>query len=97
LDRAANHELSKMKEPDPRRISIVWHETAMMQIGKAGITDGLVKEAKRLLKSHKYIKVRALRSSRENASKEALFEELCRQAGATLVGVRGNTAVIYKL
>jgi len=97
LDWAVNRELNKMREPDPRRISIVWHEAAMMQIGKAGITEGLVKEAKRLLKSHKYIKVRALRSSRENTSKEALFEELCRQTGASLAGVRGNTAVIYKL
>jgi len=69
----------------------------MMQIGKAGITEGIVKEAKRLLKAHKYIKVRALRSSMGDQSREELFRELCARTGATLAGIRGNTAVIYKL
>ncbi len=86
-----------MKRPDPTRISIVWQESAMMQIGKAGLTDRVVGEAKRLLKTHKYIKVRALRSSVDEIPKEDLFRQLCDKTGATLAGIRGNTAVIYKL
>ncbi len=89
--------MTDKRKPDPDRIGSTWQESAMMQIGKSGLTDGIVKEAKRLLKKHKYIKVRALRTSMEEMSKHALFEELCQRTGSELAGVRGNTAVLYKL
>ncbi|MHA1771289.1 MAG: YhbY family RNA-binding protein [Candidatus Thorarchaeota archaeon] len=89
--------MTDKRKPDSDRIGSTWQESAMMQIGKAGLTDGIVKEAKRLLKKHKYIKVRALRTSMEEVPKRALFEELCQRTGAELAGVRGNTAVIYRL
>ncbi|MHA1780533.1 MAG: YhbY family RNA-binding protein [Candidatus Thorarchaeota archaeon] len=90
-------DMTDKRKPDSDRIGSTWQESAMMQIGKAGLTDGIVKEAKRLLKKHKYIKVRALRTSMEEVPKRALFEELCQRTGAELAGVRGNTAVIYRL
>ncbi len=68
-----------------------------MQVGKGGISDGLVKEAKKLLKKHKYVKVRLLRSAvTEGLSKEDIFRMLCNDTGAQLAGIRGNTAVLYK-
>lgn len=83
---------------DQTRIKLVWIEPALLQIGKNGITDGTIREAKRLLKTHKYIKVRLLRSTGDDRhTKKAMFEELCRLTGAELAGVRGFTAVIYKL
>ena len=55
-------------------------------------------EAKRLLKKHKYIKVRLLRSAMlENSSKDDIVQKLCLSTGAKMVGIRGNTAVIYKI
>jgi len=70
----------------------------MMNIGKGGVSDGVLKEAKRLLKKHKYIKVRLLRSAMlENSSKDGVFQNLCLSTGAELAGIRGNTAVIYRI
>lgn len=86
------------QKPDLNRIKIAWNEPVLLQIGKNGITEGTVREAKRLLKSHRYIKVRLLRSTGDDKhTKRAVFEELCRLSDAKLAGVRGFTAVIYKI
>jgi RNA-binding protein YhbY len=85
------------QKPDSTRISIAWQDSAMLQIGKLGVTEGLVKEATRLLKKHRYIKVRLLRSALVEVSKEEVVESLCEACKATLDGFRGNTAVIYRL
>ena len=85
-----------MAGPDPTRIKITWQEPAMMQVGKAGVSDSVVAEARRLLKKHQYIKVRILRSAIGESNKLDLMKELCERSGAVFAGVRGNTAVIYK-
>jgi RNA-binding protein len=76
--------------PDPIRIKITWQEPAMMQIGKAGVSDSVVEEAKRLLKRHQYIKVRILRSAIGEFNKLDLMKLLCERSGATFAGVRGK-------
>ncbi len=89
--------MTRKTKPDPIRVGIAWQDSAMMQVGKGGISDGLVKEAKRLLKKHKYVKVRLLRSAlTEDVTKEEIFGMLCNDTGAKLAGIRGNTAVLYK-
>ncbi len=83
---------------DPARIKIVWQDPAMMQIGKSGVTDGAVRELNRLLKAHKYMKIRILRSALDaGLSKEQIVDLVCEKTGARSGGIRGNTAVIYKL
>ncbi|MCW4026143.1 MAG: YhbY family RNA-binding protein [Candidatus Bathyarchaeota archaeon] len=90
--------MTRKAEPDPVRVGIAWQDPAMMSIGKSGVSDGVVKEAKRLLKKHKYIKVRLLRSAMlENLSKDDIVQNLCLSTGAKMVGIRGNTVVIYKI
>lgn len=79
------------------RINIAWQDPAMVQIGKGGISDNLVKEITRLLKKHNYIKVRMLRSALDSMTKQELMTTLCERTGATFSGLRGNTAVIYKI
>lgn len=69
----------------------------MLQIGKSGVTEGLVNEATRLLKRHRYIKVRLLRSALGESTKEEIVARLCEESKATMVGIRGSTAVIYRL
>lgn len=81
---------------DPKRIQITWQDPAMMQIGKGGVSDSVVEEAKRLLKKHQYIKIRVLRNAIGNNNKMELLDILCQKTGAELDGFRGNTAVIYK-
>ena len=79
------------------RINIAWQDPAMIQIGKGGVSDSLVKETTRLLKKHHYIKVRMLRSALDPTTKQELITTLCERTGATFAGLRGNTAVIYKI
>ena len=81
---------------NPIRIKITWQEPAMMQVGKAGVTDSVVAEARRLLKRHEYIKVRILRSAIGESNKLELMKLICERSGAAFAGVRGNTSVIYK-
>ena len=78
-------------------INIAWQEPAMIQIGKGGVADNLVKETARLLKKHKYIKVRMLRSALDTKTKQELMTTLCERTGATFEGLRGNTGVMYKI
>ena len=86
------------KKPDQTRISITWQEPAMLQIGKAGVSDGTIKEIDRLLKQHKYLKIRILKTAMDSGlTKEQLLDEICKRSGAHLVGIRGNTAVVYRL
>jgi RNA-binding protein len=82
--------------PDPVRIKIVWQDPAMLQVGKGGLSEGLIKEAKRLLKQHKIIKIRILRSALDGATKQKLTDLFCEKTGAGLAGLRGNTAVVFK-
>jgi RNA-binding protein len=83
-------------EADPTRVSIAWQDPAMVQIGKGGVSENLVKEITRLLKKHHYIKVRMLRSALDDDTKTELINNLCEKTGARLAGVRGNTAVIFR-
>ncbi|MHA2425003.1 MAG: YhbY family RNA-binding protein [Candidatus Thorarchaeota archaeon] len=84
-------------QPNQQRVSIAWNEPVMLQIGKGGLSEGTIAEAKRIVKKHKYVKVKLLRSTgADKHTKHAMFEDLCRQCGAGLAGVRGNTAIIYK-
>ena len=87
-----------MKDEKHRtKINIAWQEPAMIQIGKGGVSDNLVKETVRLLKKHNYIKVRMLRSALDTMTKKELMTALCEKTGATFEGLRGNTGVIYKV
>jgi RNA-binding protein len=81
---------------DPKRIQITWQDPSMMQIGKGGVSDNIVEEAKRLLKKHHYIKVRILRNAIGEMNKTDIMKILCEKTGARLDSMRGNTAVIYK-
>lgn len=84
-------------EGDQNRIAQTWQEPAMIQIGKGGVSDTLVKETIRLLKKHHYVKIRMLRSALEGSSKQELMTNLCERVDANLAGIRGNTAVIYRI
>lgn len=89
--------MSPKKEPDPTKVAIAWQDPVMMQVGKGGLSEGIFAEGKRLLKKHKYMKVRLLRSTGgDKHSKHGIFEEFCAKIGGKVAGVRGNTAVIYK-
>ncbi|HWG89572.1 MAG TPA: YhbY family RNA-binding protein [Candidatus Thermoplasmatota archaeon] len=67
-----------------------------MHVGKAGITDTLISELDDQLTRHRVVKVRLLKSAREETGRHDLADELAERTGAILVEVRGNTAVFYR-
>ncbi|MEM2934316.1 MAG: 50S ribosomal protein L10 [Methanocellales archaeon] len=69
---------------------------AAIQIGKGGITSGVVEELRRQLKEKKLVKVKFLRSALEKAEKEQLVRELQERTGAILIEIRGNTAIFHE-
>ncbi len=67
-----------------------------IQIGKKGITNGVVEELKRQLKEKKLVKVKFLRTALGETEREQLAKELQERTGAILIGIRGNTAVFQR-
>jgi RNA-binding protein len=64
----------------------------MVQIGKAGITDELVRTVKRALEDHELIKV----SMTKPKDKKGMSTELAQRCGAHLCGLLGHTIILFK-
>ena len=66
------------------------------QVGKSGITEGVVKELLNWLEREPLVKVRLLKGAREDGDTKTMAAELAQKAGVTLVEVRGHTALFYR-
>lgn len=66
------------------------------QIGKAGVTEGVVQELVARLDREPLVKVRLLKGAREEAGTKSVAADLAERAGAVLVEVRGHTALFYR-
>jgi RNA-binding protein len=62
-------------------------------IGGGGLSDKVVAEIDRSLKSHELIKVRV---NAERAERDAMFQEICRQTGAQPVQHIGKVLVLFR-
>lgn len=69
---------------------------AKLQVGKGGISEGLLEELQTMLKRDRLVKVRLLRSARAGEDREAMAEELAEATESVLVETRGNTVVLYR-
>ena len=69
---------------------------AAFQIGKSGVTDGVVKELQAHLSREPLVKVKILKGAREGADADAVARDLAERAGAVLVETRGHTALFYR-
>jgi RNA-binding protein len=65
----------------------------LVQIGKAGVTDGLISALDAALSDHELVKVRFTRHKEERTELSAAMAE---RTGSHLVGIIGNTAVLYR-
>lgn len=70
------------------------HIEATVHVGKDGVTDDVVAEVAKQLKSKRLVKVRLLPSIEQDRHEAA--EALASRASAALVEVRGRTAVLAK-
>ena len=66
-------------------------------IGKNGITEPVISEVKQQLNARKVIKVKVLRSAKEEMDRKGIAEGVADSSGANLVELRGNTFVLSKI
>nr|MDO8112298.1 YhbY family RNA-binding protein [Candidatus Sigynarchaeota archaeon] len=74
-----------------------FHDKADLQIGKYGLTDGVLAYIKEQLKAKSPLKIKVLKAAitdEKNAHDYA--DDVVKALGARVVGVRGNTFVISK-
>lgn len=70
--------------------------SAAFQVGKSGITEGVVAELKAWLEREPLVKVKVLPGAREDADTKTLAQDLADRAGVVLVEIRGHTALFYR-
>ena len=74
--------------------SLATHIDTIMQIGKGGVGDAMVKTVCDALEARELIKMKVLENSGEAVRDVA--EELAKACGAILVTVIGNKLVLYR-
>ncbi|MBW3004481.1 YhbY family RNA-binding protein [Candidatus Woesearchaeota archaeon] len=67
-----------------------------MQIGKSGISEGLITELKKQLKIKKIIKVKFLRAYLEDKDKKKVAIDLAKKTDSVIVLQIGNTVTLAK-
>ena len=66
----------------------------VIMIGDAGLTDAVMKELLATLEHHELIKVRVRVGDR--SARDAIIDQICNDATASLVTRIGNVALIYQ-
>ena len=74
--------------------SLATHIDTIMQIGKGGVSEAMVKTVVDALEARELIKMKVLENSGEYP--RDMGEELARACGAELVTVIGNKVVLYR-
>ena len=67
----------------------------ILQIGKSGMNDNLIKQVDDALTARELIKLRVLETSPE--SNEELADELAENTGAEIVQIIGNRIVLFRV
>ena len=70
------------------------HLDAVVQIGKDGVTDGLVAALVEALRVHELVKVRV--GTESHVDRKVAGPELATRTGATLAQILGRTLLLYK-
>jgi RNA-binding protein len=85
---------------DNSQLSLLKKESAnldpLLSVGKNGITESLIDEIKKQLKTKKLVKIRIHKNSGETDDMKETALELCEKCNATLIDIRGRTVTIYK-
>jgi RNA-binding protein len=72
--------------------ALAHHLEPVVQVGHAGVTDGVVGATSRALLDHELIKVRLY----EPEDKRAMAGALATRTGATICGLLGHTVILYR-
>lgn len=68
----------------------------ILNIGKNGLSPALIKEIKKHLKTNRLIKIKLLKSSKEDNNSQVLIQEIAENTKSEIIDIRGNTLVLYK-
>lgn len=68
----------------------------VIQVGKNGLSEALIEEIKLQLDKNEKIKVKLLRSSRQEKSKKKMAKEIASRTESELEDLRGFTLVLSK-
>lgn len=68
----------------------------ILNVGKNGVSSALIEEMKKHLKKNRLIKVKLLKSSKEDNDNISLAQEIAQSTGSEIVEIKGNTLVLYK-
>ena len=64
-------------------------------VGKAGLTDSIIDEITVQLKRKKMVKIRLLKTAKEDESMKSVARDLAAKTGSQLVKQVGNTITLY--
>ena len=67
----------------------------VLMIGQKGVTDSVISALEAALCRHELIKIKFI-EEKERGHKEAILDDLQRTSGATLVGMVGHIAILYR-
>ncbi len=67
-----------------------------MQIGKAGLSEAVIKEINAQLKNKKLIKIKFLKTAIKNKDKKELFKELAKKTQSEIVYSIGFVIALHK-
>jgi RNA-binding protein len=70
------------------------HLNPIVQVGKGGVNDNMIKQIDQVLEARELIKVSILQNCEDD--RDTVAEQLSRGAKAELVQIIGNTIVLYK-
>ncbi len=69
--------------------------TATVQVGKSGITEGVLEEIREQIERRKVVKIKFMKNT-DREDFRAKAEELTREVNADLVEIRGFTVTLKK-
>ena len=69
--------------------------TATVQVGKSGITEGVLEEIREQIERRKVVKIKFMKNT-DREDFRAKAEELAREVNADLVEIRGFTVTLKK-
>lgn len=84
---------AKTKRRVKKRLSA---EKPTIWVGKAGVSQELLKEVDKQLDKNEMVKVRILKSALESGKTREVVAKIAEQTQSSLVEVRGNTFMLYK-
>lgn len=86
--------MRKITGADRKYLRGLAHELKpLVQVGKSGVTEGLIQSVNEVLDQHELVKVRFLEFKEE---KKELAQEIAQKAPCEQVGMIGHIAIFYR-